>query len=168
MKRLAIALMGFFLLSGLGCRPRSKEITSLQRKEAASLASEAEFAVTLRDLPRAQGLLIKVTSLCPDNGEYWSNLGSVRMRLGDRDGAKNAYETALAAYKNTAKLEPQHTELILQQVYVLALLGRVEEARKLLEKAHQKFPEDRLVREFVQEKTLDRLITEPTFKEISL
>lgn len=167
MKRIFILLFafGFFLA---GCGRRGKEITSLQRKEAASLASEADFAMTLRDLPRTEALLSKVVALCPDTGEYWANLGAVRMRLGDREKAKSAYQSALAAYKDAAKLEPKNTEVILQQVYMLALLGRVDEARKLVEQTQKKFPEDRFIREFVQEKQLDRMLTERTFKEVSL
>lgn len=155
----------FFLI---GCGRRPKEITSLQRKEAETLASEADFAMTLRDLPRTEALLTKVVALCPDEGEYWTNLGAVRMRLGDREKAKSAYQSALTAYKDASKAEPKNPELILQQVYVLALLGRVDEARKLVEQTQKKMPEDRVIREFVEQKQLDLMLAERTFKEVSL
>ncbi|HEX2853159.1 MAG TPA: tetratricopeptide repeat protein [Opitutaceae bacterium] len=167
MKRIFILFIALGFLLG-GCGRRAKEITSLQRKEAETLASEADFAMTLRDLPRTESLLTKVVALCPDNGEYWVNLGAVRMRLGEREKAKTAYQSALAAYKDAAKLEPLNTERILQQVYILALLGRVDEARKLVEQTQKKFPEDRFVREFVQEKQFDRMLAERNFKEVSL
>jgi Flp pilus assembly protein TadD len=168
MKRVIARFLTCLVLLGTGCGPRAKEITSLQRKEAASLASEAEFAMTLRDLPRTRALLTKVVALCPDDGQQWANLGAVCMRLGDRAHAKSAYESALRAHKDFARSEPLNTEPILQQVYVLALLGRVDEARKLLEKTRRKFPEDRAVRDFVEDKQLDRLLAAPSFKEVSL
>lgn len=157
-----------FLLGGCGKGKATKEITSLQRKEAETLASEADFALTLRDLPRTEALMTKVVALCPDNGQYWGTLGAVRMRLGEREKAKNAYQSGLDAYKEAAKLEPKNTELILHQVYMLALLGRVDDARKLVEQTQKKFPEDLLIREFVQEKQLDGMLAEKTFKEIAL
>jgi tetratricopeptide (TPR) repeat protein len=168
MKRFMLVLWGVAALSATGCGRRSKEITSLQRKEAASLASEAEFAVTLRDLPRAEILLTKVAALCPDTGEYWVGLGSLRMRLGDRDGAKSAYQSALRAYQDAAKGEKADGAQVLQQIHALALLGRVDEARKLLEKSEKKFPNDRLIRDFIQERQLDQMLADPTFKGMSL
>lgn len=168
MKRFMLILMGVAALSATGCGRRAREITSLQRKEAASLASEAEFAVTLRDLPRAEKLLTKVVALCPDTGEYWVGLGSLRMRLGDRDGAKSAYQSALGAYEDAAKGEKADGTPVLQQIHVLALLGRVDEARKLLEKSEKLHPNDRLIRDFVQERQLDQMLADPTFKGMSL
>ena len=133
MKKLVLILTGLALLFAAGCGRRSApEITSLQRKEAASLASEAEFAVTVRDLARAEKVLTKATALCPDAGDYWLGLGSIRMRLGNREGAKQAYQSAFDAYGDDAKQEKADGTPGLQQVHVLALLGRVDEARKLL------------------------------------
>ena len=168
MKYSVLILVGFAVLFAPGCGRRAKEITSLQRKEAASLASEAEFAVTVRDLPRAEKLLTKMVSLCPDTGEYWVGLGSLRMRLGDREGAKRAYQSALETYADAAKLEKANGAPLLHQIHVLALLGRMDEARKLLEKAQKKMPEDRLIREFVKERQLDLMLADPVFKEMSL
>lgn len=165
MKRFFLLSCAFaFFLAGCG----RKEITSLQRKEAETLASEADFAMTLRDLPRVEALLTKVVALCPDDGEYWANLGAVRMRLGEREKAKSAYQSALSAYKDATKVEPKNTELIVQQAYMLALLGRVDDARKLIEQTHKKFPEDRGIRQFVEDKQLDRMMAERSFKEVAL
>jgi Flp pilus assembly protein TadD len=167
MNRVVSFLCVLLFLGEGGCR-RAKEITSLQRKEAANLASEADFAVSIRDLRRAEGLLSQVVALCPDTGDFWVNLGSIRMRLGNRDSAKSAYLSALDAYKQAAKLNKKDGMPILQQVYVLALLGRLEDARKLLEKSQKQYSEDRAIRSFVQGRQLDHLVADPAFKEISL
>ena len=93
--RVFFALAVLVVLGAAGCRPPPKEITSLQRKEAATLVSEAEFALQLKDLARAEGLLAKAADLCPDTGKYWVDLGSVRVRLGKKDAARTAYLAAL-------------------------------------------------------------------------
>lgn len=92
------------LLLAAGCGLGKNKITDLQRKEAAHLASEAEFAMTLRDYARAEGTLAKVVELCPDTGPYWMNLGTARIRLGNRGGAKEAYQSALRAFAAAADL----------------------------------------------------------------
>lgn len=160
--------IGLAVLAG-GCSRKSKEISSLQRKEAASLVSEAEFALQLKDYARAEGLFAKAVELCPDTGKYGVDLGSVRVRLGKKDGAKAAYQLALKAYEDEAAL-PETTDAgpMLRQVYVLALLGRVADARVVLAKAHKKYPESRQVRAFVDGKQIDKMVADPAFKLIAL
>lgn len=170
--RVFFALAVLVVLGAAGCRPPPKEITSLQRKEAATLVSEAEFALQLKDLARAEGLLAKAADLCPDTGKYWVDLGSVRVRLGKKDGARTAYQGALQAYeaevaKPKAGLAPESGPW-LQQVYVLALLGRVDAARSVLATAQKKFPDSRAVRSFVEGKQIDQMIADPAFKLIAL
>ena len=153
-----------------GCKPSPKPITESQRKEADLLASEASFAITLRDWTRAEGLLAKATQLAPDTGVYWISLGSMRMRLGNKAGAKAAYEGALQAYQAAALKEEgkADAELWLKQMQALALLGRTDDARAMLEKTARRFPEDRNVRAFVDSKAFDRMIADPAFKQGSL
>jgi Flp pilus assembly protein TadD len=168
MKQLIPVVLGFILLLGGGCGRRTKEITSLQRKEAATLASEAEFAVSVRDFPRAEKLLTRVVDLCPDNGDFWIWLGSLRMRSGDRQGAKSAYESGRAAFEDAAKLNPKDSKLVANQIRVLALLGRIPEARKLIEKMQKQYPADRSVQAFVESREFDEMVAAPGFKEIAL
>ncbi len=155
------------LVVGAGCR-RKPEITDLQRKEAAHLAAEADFAVNLRDLPRAEGLMAKAIQVCPDNAAYWINLGVVRVQLGRKPAAKEAYEGALKAYEADADADPKNVEPWLKRIYVLALLGRIDEARKTLDQAAKKFPESRNVRAFVEGRQFDRMIADPKFKQVAL
>ena len=169
MKTWAFFILAALILLGTGgCKPKAKAITSLQRKEAASLVSEAEFAVQLKDYARAEGVLAKAAALCPDTGKYWVDLGSMRMRLGKKDAARAAYQTGLDAYVEAAKADPKDVKPLLQQIYVLALLGRVNEARAVLAKGQKLFPEDRAVRSFAEGKQIDKMIADPRFKEIAL
>ena len=168
MKLTRIFLMAATILALVsGCSAKKKEITTLQRKEAANLVSEAQFALTLRDYARAEGLLAKAAELCPDTGEYWMNLGSARMRLGQRDAAKKAYQSGLAAYEQEAAQNKADPQPALQQVTALALLGRVDDARALLEKIPSQFPDNRTIRAAVDNKMLDRMLADPKFKEVA-
>ena len=167
-KSLLALFVGLAVLGAVGCKPKSENITPLQRKEAASLVSEAQFALTLRDYARAEPLFEKAAKLCPDDGEYWLGLGVTRRRLGNSSGAKAAYEEARSAYRDAFKRNTNDGEALLQEVYVLALLGRVDEANSTVEKARGKHPENSRLRKFVENKQMERLVAEPGFKEIAL
>lgn len=159
-----LVIAAVFASAGCG----KKEITPLERKQALALASEADFALTIRDLPRAEGLLVKAAELSPDNPNYWLSLGSTRARLAKRDGARDAYKKGLKALQDAADKNKTQYELYLQQVYVLALLGRVDDARSLQTKLLSKHPESREIKIFVNEKHLDQLMADPQFKQIAL
>ena len=163
--RRRLALIVAAALAMTGCHRR--EISSLTRKEAANVVSEAQFAVTLHDWSRAEGLYAKATGLCPDQGDTWVNLGIVRMRLHDKGGARSAYKSALSAYEDASDLEPANSMPIIRRAYVLVLLGRFDEARSLVEKAAAKRPDDRMLKSFVESKGLDRMQADPSLKEIA-
>lgn len=171
MREISGACFAAVLLAAIGCGPAKKsQITELQRKEAAHHASEAQFALTLRDYARAEASLAKAVALAPDDGRLWVNLGAARVRLGNRDGAKQAYQGALKAYEADAKDEKFKTdpEPWLRQAYVLALLGRSADAQNVVSKTAENFPGHRAVRRFIEDKELDRLSSDPAFREMAL
>ncbi len=156
------------LLLASGCGRKEPEVTDLQRKEATYLATEADFAVTMRDYPRAEGVLVKVVALVPDNGSYWISLGSVRKKIGNAAGAKEAYQSALKAYEAQAKRAAKDSDPVLKQIYVLALLGRTDDGRALAETLPRRFPGDRNARIFIEEKQFEQMLADPGFKELAL
>ncbi len=160
-----LVLVSAAALALAGCRPRA--ITSLERKEGASVESEAEFAVTLRDWKRAEGLYVKATGLCPDTGDWWVNLGIVRMRLGDRAGARSAYKSAISASEAEYDRDGASSQAVLRRAYVLVILGRADEARAAVDRARARSPEDRRLRGFVESHGVDRLLADPDLKDIS-
>jgi Flp pilus assembly protein TadD len=168
MKSVFVVLGMMAMLVSIGCKPKPEDITPLQRKEAASLVSEAQFAIALRDHTRAEPLFEKAAKLCPDDGEYWLGLGVTRRRLGNLAGAKAAYEKARSAYRDAFKRDPKDSEALLQELYVLALLGRPDDANSVLEKARRKDPENPRFRSFTENKQMERLLAEPSFKEVAL
>jgi len=141
-------LLAVAALALAGCA--KKKITDLQRKEAAHLVSEAEFALTLRDWPRAEAALEKAVAACPDTGAYWISLGAARVRQGKRDAARAAYKGARGAYEAEASGKKTAVDPWLQQVYVLALLGRVNDGRALLATVAKRFHDNRDVRQFIE------------------
>jgi tetratricopeptide (TPR) repeat protein len=161
--RLALVLAAALALAG--CRHR--EITSLERKEAANVVSEAEFAVTLKDWKRAEGLYARAAELCPDAGDVMVSLGIVRMHLGDRAGARTAYKSALSAYEADYDLNPVNTQDVLRRAYVLVILGRADEARSAVDKARARHPEDRRLRSFAENHGVDGYIAAPGLKDVS-
>lgn len=168
-KRVFAVATAVALVFGAGCKPRAKEITSSQRAEAAGLVSEAQFALSVRDVTRAEATLTKAVALCPDIGDYWLELGRCRMRLGQRGTAKDAYKSAVAAYVADAKREPaERVPAVLRQIYVLALLGQPDDARALLAKTQKELPDDREVRAFAEAKQLEQWLASAAFKEVAL
>jgi outer membrane protein assembly factor BamD (BamD/ComL family) len=69
------------LLSGCA----RKEVTERDRKEAAHLVSEAQFALTFREWARAEGLFAQAVKLAP-TGDYWLPHGVTRAFTGAERG----------------------------------------------------------------------------------
>lgn len=160
-------LAGLLLLESAGCHPKPKEITPLARKTAANFVSEAQFAVTVRDNVRAADLYEKAAALCPDNPEYWLGLGAARRQLEQRPAALKAYEAALGAYRDAYDRDRKDPQLLLEQVYVLALLGRVDDARSTLAKVRLAHSDDSTVRNFTDQ-SFEQLLADPGFKANAL
>lgn len=166
--RLVLATAAALLALGTGCRAKKKEVTELERKEAALLVSEAQFAMQIRNWADAEAALTKAVEKVPDAGPYWISLGAMRVKLGKRSEAKSAYQGALKAFEAEAAEDKNDPEPWLQQVYVLALLGRVDDGRALLEKTAKRFPDNRNVKLFVEGKQFDQMMADAKFKEMAL
>ena len=150
----------------VGCS-RQKPVTDRDRKEAAHLASEAQFAISIREWSRAEELLAKAVQLAP-TGDYWLSLGAARIRLDNRAGAKEAYQRAATAFRqDTARLNTI-PDPWLKQAYVLALLGQREESQEVIARAAKQFPNDRKVKAMTDPKEFERMVTSQNFKDMAL
>lgn len=166
-KRIGIVAVASAVLAlTLGCSQR-KEVTERDRKEAAYLASEAQFAVSIQEWSRAEGLLAKAVKVAP-TGDYWLSLGATRIRLKNRAGAKDAYQAALKTYAFDAARNNPVAEPWLKQAYVLALLGRQDESRAMLAKAAKLFPKDGNVRMLTNAKEFEKMVSSKNFKDMAL
>ena len=150
---------------GFGCA--RKPVTDRDRLEAAHLVSEAQFALSIREWARAEGLLARAVELAPQ-GDYWVSLGATRVRLDDRAGAKAAYLAALGAYADEARRSAATSEPLMKQAYVLALLGRQDESRTLIVKAAKRFPLDQKVLDLTDPAAFAKMISSPKFKDMAL
>ncbi|HEY5227288.1 MAG TPA: tetratricopeptide repeat protein [Opitutaceae bacterium] len=161
--RLALAMAAALALAG--CRAR--EITKLERDEAANDVSDADFAVTIHDWGRAETGYGSAAALCPDEGDIWMNLGIVRMRQHKGSDAKAAYKSALSAYEDSYKAHPSNSVTVLRRAYALVVLGRGDEARSVVADAAARAPDDRRLQSFIETKGLDKMMADPGLKEIS-
>jgi Flp pilus assembly protein TadD len=161
--RLALVLAAMLVVAGC----RAKQITKLERDEAANDVSDANFAVTIRDWARAEGMYAKAAALCPDEGDVWMNLGIVRMRMHNSGDARSAYKSALSAYVDSYRANPANSATVLRRAYVLAVLGRADDARAVVAAAAAKAPDDRRLQGFVEAKGVDKMLADPALKEIS-
>ena len=158
-----------FLLCSAGCGQADPKETELRRKQAEHLVAEADFAVSLRDWTRAEGLPLKATELTPDNGEIWISIGATRALRGDKARARSAYDKARSLFASAASEKSgAPAEPWLRQVHVLALLGREKDARGLLEKAARRLQGNREVKVYVDNRELDRLLADPSFARLKL
>jgi tetratricopeptide (TPR) repeat protein len=167
---LAWLCLGFVGATGPGCKGKPKPVAERQRKEAEHQVAEATFALNMKDWARAEPLLAKAAKIDPNNGVYWQTLGSTRMRLGNKGGAKEAYQNALKAYELEAASGDarKNPDSWLKQVQVLALLGRTKDARAKLDAMGRQFSDNRNVRAFLESKQFDRMIEDPAFKQDAL
>jgi hypothetical protein len=82
-----------------------------------------------------------------DFAEAWVPLGKCCVKLGDYKEAQSAYETALKIHSERYDRQPNSNDL-LQQAYILLLLGRETDSQRLLEEAKEKYSDDQQVKLF--------------------
>ena len=144
-----------------------KEVPKIVAAEAANLVSEAAFALQIRDYARAENSLARAVELRPDIPDWWSSLGSARKRQAKIGDARSAYKKALALYKKRYAATVDVADLQ-QQLIMLVLLGREDEARKLLERSCQKQPDQLMLKRLSDGKIVDQLLRDPNIQQLKL
>ncbi|HEY1794125.1 MAG TPA: tetratricopeptide repeat protein [Opitutaceae bacterium] len=149
-----------------GCH-KNRVVTAHDREEAANLVSDAEFAVTIKDFPRAEDSYRKAAGFTPDDGEIWIRLGIVRLDLHDISGARKAYKRAVSAFQDDFGKDHTRRVSAMRAAMVLVLLGRPDEARAYAAKCADQAPGDQDLRRFVDQKGVDRILADPEMKKIT-
>lgn len=167
MKRLFIVLACVAALFASGCSKKPKEVPEVVKREAASLASEAQFAMQIREYSRAEELFQRALKLRDDVPEYWVSLGMARRRQDNLDGARKAYKEALGLHADLYKADHQPEQLA-QQAFVLALLGRTDDALKLLEKGLKDHPDSAVMKKMADPRGLPSTFKRPEFRELTI
>jgi len=164
-----LILCGLIVLLGTtSCRHKPKEVAPIARAEAAQNASEAEFAVQIRDYARAEQTLVKAVELDPTVPRYWKELGSARKHLGDVDGARKAYEKAFDTLRDEHNANPASAGPVLGEVEACVLLGKKDQAREILQKAAHDYPNDEQVKAIIANNVLDKIIADPAIQSSAL
>jgi len=167
MKRILIVLIGAVALVVSGCSKEPKEYPTAVTAEAASLIGEAQFAMQIREFPRAEDLIQRALKLREDMPEYWVSLGMARIRQDNSSGARKAYEQAIKLHLARYKKLKEPSDLM-QQAFVTALLGKNDEALKILEKALKTHPDSEVVKKMADPRGLPRTFKTPEFKALAL
>ena len=108
---------------------------------AQAYVNASAMAFDAHDFARAQSNSASATELEPAFAEAWVVYGMASVRLGQIGKAENAYQHALALYQARHDKDPSVADPVFQQVYVLALLGRTNQAVTLLDSAASKYPD---------------------------
>jgi tetratricopeptide (TPR) repeat protein len=165
MKRILFAVACAAALLLAGCS--KKEADPAVEAEARMLASEARFAMQIREFKRAEELMQRAIDLHDGQPEYWVTLGMARRRQDNISGARKAYEKAFSMHKARYKDEKNPEELA-QQAFVLALLGRAGDALKLLEKGVKDHPDSAALKKMADPRGLPRTFQNPEFKALAI
>lgn len=151
-----------------GCKPKPKEIPPAIRAQAATDASEAEFAMQIRDYARAEPLLTHAAELVPEEPRYWLQLGAARKRLNNPSGARKAYERALNLFQAAYKRDKSTPGPLFAQMEVYVLLGKPGEAKSVYDKLVREHGTEPDVKNFVEGHLYEQLLVDPKLKEMAL
>jgi len=124
--------------------------------------------VQIRDYARAEGLLAKAVELDSETPRLWIQLGTVRRRLDNKSGARKAYEKARELLVQIYKRDPKTIAPLFGQMEVCVLLGKPDDAKKLLEKARKDHPDSPELKAFVADNMLEAMIADPQIKAMSI
>jgi Flp pilus assembly protein TadD len=128
-----------FLVS---CKPAAHTNVSSRSQQ---LASESAAAYNAKDFAKAQALAAEATSTDPQFAEAWVGYGMASVRLGQTDLARQAYERALALHQTRHRQNPSDANQVVQQIFLLKLLGKPAEAETLLKQARAVYPNDQTI-----------------------
>lgn len=166
-KHILAAGICVFALAAGGCSKQPQEVPKAVAAEAALLAEEAKFAMSIREYARAQELLQRALKLHPDKPEYWVTLGMTQRKQDNLRDARQSYEKALGMHKDRYKKDARPEELA-QQAFVLALLGKTDEALKLLTQAVKDHPDSPELKRQAAPRGLPRTFQTAEFKALAL
>jgi tetratricopeptide (TPR) repeat protein len=168
MNKLTLCALAAALLVAGGCKDKPKEVPAAARAQAATNSSEAEFALQVREFARAEKLLEEATQLDPEAANYWMQLGAVKKRQNKTSEARKAYERARELVQADYKRDNKSPAPLFAEIEICVLLGKPDEARKVLERAKRDHKDDPDVKAFVAGKVLEQMIESPQVKAVGL
>ena len=109
-------------------------------ESAAEIAARASQAMEAKDYVRAEALTRTAVRMDPEFAEGWVALGLSLWWQERQAEAQAAFEEALGAHSRRFEKDPTDSNQLLQQVFVLVLLGREQDALTQLRSAKARFP----------------------------
>ncbi len=150
-----------------GCSKQPAEVPKAVAAEAALLAEEAKFAMSIRENTRAEELMERALKLRADRPEYWVTLGMALRKQDKKDAARKAYNKALALHVARYKADQKPEELA-EQAFVLGLLGKTDDALKLLQKGLEDHSDSDHMKRMADPRGLPRTFQTADFKALAL
>ena len=166
MKRLSLLLCVAVALLG-GCKGKPKVLSDSDKLKAENIVSEAQFSMQIHEYARAEDLFQKAIEVRDDYPEYWVALGMARRRQDNKDGAREAYKKALG-YVEDRYVDKKNEEDLGQKAWILALLGRTDDALSFLNKSLKEHPDSEYLQKMASPRGLPHTFQTDDFKELSL
>ncbi len=116
--------------------------------DSQQLPAEITAALNAKDYAKAQTLAAEATHNNPDFTEAWVGYGMASVKLGETNRARQAYERALSLYQAHHRQHPAEANPVVQQIFLLELLGQSDKAETLLKFAQTNYPSDQQVSTF--------------------
>jgi len=117
------------------------------------LASECAAALNAKDYSKAQAMAKQATDSDAKFAEAWVAYGMASLRLGQTEQARASYERALSLHQARHLQNPSDANQVVQQIFLLTLLGRQADAETLLKQAHTDYPSDQTITKFTEDFT---------------
>ena len=124
--------------------------------------AQAQSAMQANDFSKAEELMQQALKLREDMPEYWVAIGMARRRQENKDGARDAYQKALTLLENRNKNEKD----IGQKAWVMALLGKTDEAVQFLNKSLKDHPDSTYLQKMADPRGLPRTFQSEDFKSL--
>ncbi len=118
-----------------GCTNRTSD-------QAARLAADASHYMVERRFDDAFQKFEKAAALCPDVAEYHVGAGMAAVKIGELEVAARHYLAAEVILSVQSTRDPERVD---DHAMVVALLGRPEEAKRILKDGVQRFPESEML-----------------------
>jgi Flp pilus assembly protein TadD len=113
------------------------------------LAGESAAAFNAKDYVKAQTLAAEAAGIDPQFAEAWVGYGMASVRLGQTDHARQAFERALLLHQARHRQNPSDANQVVQQIFLLTLLGWPAEAETLLKQARADYPNDQTIAKLI-------------------
>jgi Flp pilus assembly protein TadD len=156
--------LSFVLILGILCVLSCGDRGPSTDDRAQSLAARAAEAIVDKEYEKARSLLEEAVSLKPDFAEAWVGHGQSCALMGDSVSARESYERALELHSQRYREDSRDANQLVQQVFVLFLLGRETQARDLLAQGLEAHPADEQLNLFSS--GMDSLLTDGEFSKL--